>query len=426
MPVKVRCSGCQKVLNAPDKARGKAIKCPSCETPIRVPAGGRGGGGAQKKKKPARSARKPKQVDVLDRLDLDAAEDKSVQLCPKCGTEMYEDEVDCPECGFNLDSGRVKKKTKKEKEIEKFYATAWKDSWKFAKKHTNLVFRSSMYWALFFALYTAFLVLALFALLKWDLPPVGWIAYVTALIFLSGIYGWWWFLWVEVIKVTMDKKADMGKVPFDFFLVIALGIKFLLWELAAILQFGLMFFTLPVVMSHMAMPITWRGWAMPVMVKIFFKNFKPCMFWWLSAFGASLATLALSAILGVILWLYMGAVVLALANAMEVAVDEGFDLPGNKDEVTVVVASIIIAGMLLIVLLQFAVTAFFGLFMMRVNGLMAKTFTKNLELVTRVKEKKYVSKTALKEKRKQAKIEAKLAKERAKYGDDDEDDDDDY
>src|SRR5690348_3791792 len=38
MPVKVRCSGCQKVLNAPERARGKAIKCPDCATVIKVPA----------------------------------------------------------------------------------------------------------------------------------------------------------------------------------------------------------------------------------------------------------------------------------------------------------------------------------------------------------------------------------------------------
>lgn len=417
MPVKVRCSGCKKVLNAPDKARGKAIKCPSCETRIRVPTGA----GA---KRARAAARKPKE-DILDRLDLSQAEDTSVQLCPKCGTEMYEDDVECPECGFDLDAGKVHKKTKKQKEIQKFYRTAWKDSWKFAKKHFNLVIRSSIYWTIFLVLMLGFLVLGGVAVVRWDKIPVAVFAGAMALVSLCGIYGWWWFMWVEVIKVTMGKKDDMGKVPFDIFLVLALGVKFILWYLAASIQLSLMFFALPVVMAHMAMPVTWRGWAMPVAIKIFFKNFKPAMFWWLSAFVANLATLVVSGIIAVLVWLFMGSVFFALANAMKFAVDEGLELPGGDRELGIVVAVIVAVCYVVLLILQFAVTAFAGLFMMRVNGLMAKTFAKDLELVTRIKEKKWVSKTAAREERKQAKIEARLAKEEAKRAEE-EDDDDDY
>ena len=58
MAVKVRCTGCQKVLNAPDQARGKAIKCPNCDTRITVPAGDDAGApGEEEKVRSRRGAR---------------------------------------------------------------------------------------------------------------------------------------------------------------------------------------------------------------------------------------------------------------------------------------------------------------------------------------------------------------------------------
>lgn len=36
--MKVRCTGCQAVLKAPDNAAGKTIKCPKCETKLKIPA----------------------------------------------------------------------------------------------------------------------------------------------------------------------------------------------------------------------------------------------------------------------------------------------------------------------------------------------------------------------------------------------------
>src|SRR5688500_11679797 len=38
MPIEAKCPGCGRVLKAPDKAAGKRVKCPSCETAVPVPA----------------------------------------------------------------------------------------------------------------------------------------------------------------------------------------------------------------------------------------------------------------------------------------------------------------------------------------------------------------------------------------------------
>src|SRR5207245_2925023 len=82
MAVKVRCPTCEKVLNAPDAARGKAVKCPGCETRIKVPAGdspaGESGKSASRKssaKAPARKADDSESSAFLSRLDLDKVAD---------------------------------------------------------------------------------------------------------------------------------------------------------------------------------------------------------------------------------------------------------------------------------------------------------------------------------------------------------------
>ena len=40
MPIKVRCTGCEKVLSVADGARGKAVTCPNCRARVAVPREG--------------------------------------------------------------------------------------------------------------------------------------------------------------------------------------------------------------------------------------------------------------------------------------------------------------------------------------------------------------------------------------------------
>ena len=78
MPVKIRCGSCQKVLNAPDRARGKAIKCPNCEELVRVPSGD---GKQPRRGKPKAQPKKSSAPDVasaIANVDLRHAHDRLV------------------------------------------------------------------------------------------------------------------------------------------------------------------------------------------------------------------------------------------------------------------------------------------------------------------------------------------------------------
>ena len=77
MPVKVRCRQCEKVFAAPDRARGKAVRCPGCREPVKVPAG--------KTKEPGgkEAAGNDEGDSFFASLDLSQAEDKTARLCPK-------------------------------------------------------------------------------------------------------------------------------------------------------------------------------------------------------------------------------------------------------------------------------------------------------------------------------------------------------
>ena len=145
MPIKVRCPGCKKVIGAPDAARGKAIKCPKCETKIRVASG------SGKKKKKASAKKSAHDDDFLSGLDLSDAEDENVRLCPKCSIEVDPDDIDCPECGVNLQSGVLSARTqrmrsRKGPDPALFYSGVWKDSLTFVRNNKGLGIRTSIYW----------------------------------------------------------------------------------------------------------------------------------------------------------------------------------------------------------------------------------------------------------------------------------------
>ncbi len=38
MPIRVKCTGCQKIISAPDKFAGKTAKCPGCGATISIPS----------------------------------------------------------------------------------------------------------------------------------------------------------------------------------------------------------------------------------------------------------------------------------------------------------------------------------------------------------------------------------------------------
>lgn len=102
MPFQIKCN-CGKVLQVPDSAGGKRIKCPSCEETIAVP-------------EPETEAEQDDEMSLS--LDTDEEGERggagpqqsdSVRTCSNCGAELEPDQNVCFECGFNDKTGVIVK-----------------------------------------------------------------------------------------------------------------------------------------------------------------------------------------------------------------------------------------------------------------------------------------------------------------------------
>lgn len=305
MPVKVRCQSCEKVFAAPDAARGKLVKCPGCEGKVKVPAGD----GAKSSSGTKAPAKKPaKKTDdhddhehALKNLDLGNAEDENTRVCPKCGQEIYDEETyECPACGLNFETGMTKEK-QKGIDPKIFYKVMLKDSKQFLLDHKPLAIRTGIYTLVF-----TILNFACAFMVTWCVspPPRYFWMLLTSITFMVP-FGWTWFLNSEIIKATMDKRENMPRINFDMFTCVALGIKFFVWQILMGAQLVLplvavflirqgmlipgialiavaelvLFLMIPQVMIHMVMPVTTRGWLLPIQFKAWAKSVGACMYW---------------------------------------------------------------------------------------------------------------------------------------------------
>lgn len=125
MPIKLKCN-CGQLLNVPDTAAGKAVKCPKCQSAVRVPsataatvptsAASPAAKTAQAKPAQAKPAQAPKPTapaaqvaaprpvmdDLFDEIGLTK---KTGPVCPKCGGSIQRTAALCTHCGFNLQTG---------------------------------------------------------------------------------------------------------------------------------------------------------------------------------------------------------------------------------------------------------------------------------------------------------------------------------
>ncbi|MDZ4684094.1 MAG: hypothetical protein SH850_03335 [Planctomycetaceae bacterium] len=327
MAVKVRCPGCQKVLTAPDEARGKAIKCPSCETRVPIPAGG----GAAK---PAKKAVKPAHDESgLASLDLRNAEDNEARICPKCGCDMIhqdEEETECPKCGFDTAEGGLGEKARKRRlkgpDPDKFYQSLWKSNWRFVFKNQGMVWRTVGY-VLIASLITFMCGFMFLYIAMW--PPKLFMGLVTVVAGMM-IPGWLWFLDETIIVATLTKKEKLKRVNFDFFLCSALGIKWVVWHLVfatpvlaipaligyALTKFGGMpdfvfwicvgvgylpvLAMLPIVLGHMVMPIQAPGWMVWKVFPAWIRTLKPTLLWMTLTLLTHLPVIGCLAVIGIV------------------------------------------------------------------------------------------------------------------------------
>jgi hypothetical protein len=123
MPIKVQCS-CGKAFAAKDELAGKAVKCPGCQKPLKIP-GGAAPAKAGAKPDAAKTAAKtngddddysltaeepaprPKS-DLFAEVGLKAAP-KGTMPCPGCMAPLPQDAIICVKCGYNMKLGRKMK-----------------------------------------------------------------------------------------------------------------------------------------------------------------------------------------------------------------------------------------------------------------------------------------------------------------------------
>lgn len=272
MPIKVRCE-CGAGISAPDAARGKVIKCRKCGEPVRVPKG-KGGGDGQKprRKKAARPRPTADDEDFFAALDLEGGEDEDVRICPKCATEVDEEDIECPNCGVDIETGLLSQKQKKKRkrkgpDIDLFPKVVWSGPKEFLKKNKTLALRLIVVFSFFATIFCVSLFMTadycipdvpvclecekeftgvgtnppIWATFKCDtcdkdrpwvkIPVIMFWGFLTAL---SGgaTMGCFWHLSTLVVQATMDERDSLDRFNFDFFVGVALGYKVLLWPLA--------------------------------------------------------------------------------------------------------------------------------------------------------------------------------------------------
>ncbi len=351
MPVKVRCE-CGAGISAPDAARGKVIKCRKCGQPVRVPKGKPSGDGEKPRRKKAAAPRPSvDDEDFFAAIDLEGGEDLDVRICPKCATEVDEEDIECPACGVNLDTGMLSAKQKKKRknkgpDPDDYPKVVWKDSMAFLKKNMSLAVRLSLTFSVFLTVFLATLYMATVYCIPEDPTNPDTPVKVPVLIFwgfislLSGSasVGCFCQLAILIIKATMDQRDSLERFNFDFFVSVAMGLKIYSWsyvfmwpvtlpaiavtayavgvfaafqgengglaavgsEMAssfAVIAVGsvlylIPFWTFPAAFSHMAAQYTWRAYIPYFMFKYGARATKGVAVWWLVAFVTMLPALA--------------------------------------------------------------------------------------------------------------------------------------
>lgn len=172
-------------MGVPDKAAGRAVKCKGCGARVPVPGGKNSSGQpAKKKKKKRKKKRAPAAEPSFDDYDdggggyddpfggmnLRSVEDSHQTVCPKCTKPVDEEDIECPHCGVNIETGALseeqrKKKARKGPPPEEFYGAVWGNAWEFLKAHKGFAVKTGFNWG--FSL--AMVLLSAFVL-AWYIP----------------------------------------------------------------------------------------------------------------------------------------------------------------------------------------------------------------------------------------------------------------
>lgn len=418
MPVKVRCGGCEQVLNVPDKARGKTIACPQCSSKIKVP----GGDDA-----PAKAPTKPKPKSkgegaFLGGIDDYGMEDQEDGVCPFCAepVDFEEDEI-CPSCGRDLETGEMnakekKKRSKEGKSSAHFYKNFLRECWEFTLEFKSLAVRTGIYNTMFSLMYFASLFMVGYCE---NIPPMVFWFVMTVL---TGVAspGWFWFLSKKIVHSHLySEKLESDRIFYDFFTVVSLGLGMCIWpfllglpflhalgiaaggerfnvvppEVLTMLAIGVgalcsffAAFVFPVATIHMCARYKHKAWILSDMMAAAFRNMGPILVYHLTAFCLGVLVVAIPLIVA-----FFGGGVLLFNNPhllgwADQAVVWALKLTGdNNPSPEGFVYNLIKIGLMFtfaaLTMAPIQILAGFpAIFMMKLNGLIARHFQHTLDL----------------------------------------------
>ena len=119
VPVRVSCA-CGHSVAVSDQLLGKRVKCPKCGKPVEVLSGSRSTAKANTKTNTntktasAASSIERGMSDLLNEVGFDKS--RTANSCPNCKTQLEPESVLCVDCGYNLETGRIIKTRKIEKD----------------------------------------------------------------------------------------------------------------------------------------------------------------------------------------------------------------------------------------------------------------------------------------------------------------------
>lgn len=329
MPVKVRCRGCEHQFSVPDAARGKSVKCKECGAPVKIPAGD----ADSKKKKPEKSI---EDEDFFSQLDLENVDHEEKRICPKCTQDVSEEDIECPHCGVNLETGQISNKQKEKQKIKRrgpdpdqFFKVVWSNSKEFVLAKKGLAIRLGMFWSFATTLHTSSAFMSVYC----EKVPLKVFFGVFALIAGLAAIGCFYQLAIEIIRQTREETDKYDRFAFDFFGNIALGLKAVCWPFAL---YGIVLFPLagivaglvkreiiavedvqlpaaiiggcaflfalpmlPTALCHLTGKYTYKAYLPNEMFRITAKNAGAVAYWWLIVFAMMFVAFAAAVPIGI-------------------------------------------------------------------------------------------------------------------------------